>query len=95
MMEEVQHRMLNEEPRCDEGQTAVLSIKSIMVRVEGEVIEVEKSKPVPLRNRCVATNCIVLISDPHDQYNVESSRGVIKEFRHDRFHPDKSQEHRK
>ena len=35
---------LYEKPRCNKGQAAVLSIKSVMVRVEGEVIEVEKSE---------------------------------------------------
>lgn len=35
---------LYEEPRRDERQTAVLPVKSIMVRVEGEVVQVEKSE---------------------------------------------------
>lgn len=35
---------LYEKPRCNKGQAAVLSIKSVVVRVEGEVIEVEKSE---------------------------------------------------
>lgn len=35
---------LYKEPRCDERQAAVLSVKSIMVRVERKVIQVEESE---------------------------------------------------
>jgi hypothetical protein len=35
---------LYKKPRCDQRQTAVLSIKSIMIRVEREVIQVEESE---------------------------------------------------
>lgn len=33
---------LYEEPGCDERQTAVLPIKSVMVSVEGKVIQIEE-----------------------------------------------------
>lgn len=35
---------LYKEPRCDERQAAVLPIKSIMVRVERKVVQVEESE---------------------------------------------------
>lgn len=35
---------LYEEPRRDERQAAVLSAESVMVRVEGEVVQVKKSE---------------------------------------------------
>lgn len=33
---------LNEEPRCDEGQSTVLSVEAIMIRIEREVVQVEE-----------------------------------------------------
>ena len=33
---------LNEEPGCDEGQTTVLPVEAIMIRIEREVVQVEE-----------------------------------------------------
>jgi hypothetical protein len=33
---------LNEEPRCDEGQSTVLPVEAIMIRIEREVVQVEE-----------------------------------------------------
>lgn len=41
---------LYKEPRCDERQTAVLSVKSIMICVEREVIQVEESETEVVRH---------------------------------------------
>ena len=33
---------LNEEPRCDEGQSTVLPVEAIMIGIEREVVQVEE-----------------------------------------------------
>lgn len=38
----VNHGMLNEEPRTDESQIAVLTIEPIVVSVERKVVQIEK-----------------------------------------------------
>lgn len=35
---------LDEEPGCDEGQAAVLTVEAVVVGVEGKVVQIEKSE---------------------------------------------------
>lgn len=50
------------------------------------MIQVEESEPMTLGDARVTADCIVLIRDPDNQYDVEGRGGVIKELRHDGFH---------
>jgi len=43
-------------------------------------------EPMTLGDARVTADCIVLIRDPDNQYDVEGRSGVIKELRHDGFH---------
>ena len=43
MMKEVNHRMLNEEPRGNESQPRMLTVETIMIGVESEMVEKEES----------------------------------------------------
>lgn len=58
-----------------------------MVGVERKVIQVEEPEPIFFGDGSVTANGIVLIRHPDDQNNVESRRRVLKEFRHNSFHP--------
>lgn len=55
---------LNEEPRCKKCNLAELSIESVMIRIESEVIQEEKSNPVTTANHRVHAYGIKLISGP-------------------------------
>lgn len=46
----------------------------------------DSPQPVTLRQRRVTANRIVLIREPNGKDDVESSRGVVEEFRHYCFH---------
>lgn len=41
MVEEEEHRVLDEEPRAEQGQAAELPVEPVVVRVEREVIQIE------------------------------------------------------
>lgn len=43
MMKEVDHGMLNEEPRSDERESRMLTVEAIMIGVESEVIKEEEA----------------------------------------------------
>lgn len=43
-------------------------------------------EPMTLGDARVATDGVVLIRYPHNQYDVEGRRGVVEEFRHDGLH---------
>ena len=80
-----------EKPRADESKTAVLPVEAIVIGVEGKVIQEEEAKPVSLTDGRVAAHGVILIGQPHDQYDVEGGGGVIKEFRHDGLHSNERQ----
>ena len=61
VMKEVDHGMLNEEPRGDESQSRVLAVEAIMIGVKREMVEEEEPQPMPLRRRRVTANWVVLI----------------------------------
>lgn len=52
----------------------------------GRTSEYLLPKPVPLASVSVATDGVVLISQPHNEDDVECSGGVIEELRHDGLH---------
>lgn len=41
---------------------------------------------MPFGDRRVATDCVILIRDPHNQDDVERGGGVVEELRHYGFH---------
>ena len=48
-----------------------------MVRVEGRVVQVEESEPVPLGDGRVTADGVVLVAQPHQQDNVEGCCCVL------------------
>ena len=51
-----------------------------MIRVEREMIEIEKSQPMPLAGARVTADGVVLVGDPHDQNHIERRISVVEEF---------------
>ena len=47
----------------------------------------QRPEPVSLADVSVTTDGIVLVRDPHHENDVEGSRCVVEELRHDRLHP--------
>lgn len=88
MVEEEDHRVLDEEPGGEEGQGRVLSVEPVVIGVEGVVVQVEELEPVLARDAGVGTHGIVLVRLPHDQDDVEGGRRVVEKLRHDRLHAD-------
>ena len=64
----------------------MLATKSVVVGIEGDVVEVEEPRPELLGQRGVAADGVVLVGDPHDQDDVESRGRVLEELGHDRLH---------
>jgi hypothetical protein len=84
---------LNKQPRGDQGEAAVLSIKSVMVCIERKVVQEEEPQPVAFAYGRVAANRIVLIGYPHNKDNIEGGGRVIEELGHDGLHADQRQDH--
>lgn len=72
--------MLDEQPRGDQSQAAVLPIEPIVVGVEGKMVQIKEPEPMPLTRIGVATDGIILVSQPHNEDDVKRSRGVIEEL---------------
>jgi len=83
--------MLNKKPGCNEGEPTVLSVESVVVSIEREVVEIEEAEPVALRDGRVATDGLVLVRHPHYYYYVERRRRIAEELRHDRLNTNKGQ----
>ena len=78
--------MLSQEPHGEQRQSRILPTEPVVICIEGEVIEIEEPEPESLGNVGVRADGVVLVGHPHDQDDVEGSRCVFEEFRHDRFH---------
>ena len=48
-----------------------------MVSIESSVVEIEESEPVSPGHIGVATDGVILITDPHDQNHIECCGGVL------------------
>ena len=48
-----------------------------MVGIEGGVVEVEEPQPVALRDGRVAAHRVILVTQPHQQDDVEGRRRVL------------------
>ena len=63
-----------------------------MIGIERGVVKVEESEPVSPGHVGVAADCVVLVTDPHDQDHVEGSGGVLEELAHDGLHAHQGQD---
>ena len=77
MVEEVDHGVLGEHPHGEERQAGVLSAEPVVVGIEGRVVEIEESQPVSPGHIGVATDGVILVTDPHYQDHVEGGGGVL------------------
>ena len=57
-----------------------MTVETVMIRVEREMIEIEKSQPMPLAGARVTADGVVLVGDPHDQNHIERRISVVEEF---------------
>lgn len=86
-MQKVDHRMCREQTRWEKGQIRVLTIETICVRIECEVVEVKELKPVAFGDRRVAASPIENVRSPDDENDIESLRVVsVEKLAHYRFH---------
>ena len=63
-----------------------LSIEAIVIGVKYEVIQEKEAQPVAFANARVTTDCVVLVTHPHRQNDVERGCCVVEELRHYGFH---------
>ncbi len=70
-------RYLNEEPGSDQSKTAVLAVKSVMIRIEGKMIQIKESEKQHKRSFSLAH--LVLHVYLHVQIFVQSEFILIDE----------------
>ena len=79
VMEEVDHGVLGEHPHGEESQAGVLATESVVVCIECCVVQIEESQPVSPGHVGVATDGVILVTDPHYQDHIERRGGVLRE----------------
>ena len=67
-----------------------MTAEPVVIRVEREMVQVEKPQPVLFCHCSMATDCVVLIRDPNDEDDVKCGGRVLEKFGHYGLHTCKS-----